>query len=573
VSTAVRLRIAYPSAPKTGVLHGAGILRGVDLPAPGDHYSLSDPVTQSPPASGCIFLDDRIDRYEVMARVLLLAPSPSENNNNFIPYALLFLRSALEDRGHEVALIDLQLGREAYEAYREELLKGPDVLGVSLFCGPAVPLAIKASRLCRRLSPRTRVVWGGIVPTISPEMVLEEPSVDYVIRYEAEESLVRFVDAVVEGRRPEDTPSIAYRRGGRLVVGPPPVDFADLSGFLPIEFEDADSDRYVFKEFHFGKRVVPIFTSRGCPYSCTFCYNHFYNRQKWRPFPVEWTLDTIDKLVRVFNIDGLLAFDDNFFVDRDRVRRILTGVGERGHDIRWWVELRIDQILQMSVAELNDFHRLGIEVVYVGAESGCDRVLRLLGKRITADNVREANRKLTETRISPCYSFIVGAPTETADETLQTVGLAMELMEANPRAWLWQFNQYTPYPGTPLYETAVKNGFRAYTSLDDWNVGWTFRSENLSSSTLSNAEMASLRYAALFQKPDHCLGNRSFVYKTIFKAFRSIFARRLRRRIFTPFIDTWAIDGIYRASEILNNLYLKTLIRRIDAGNTEIDAS
>ena len=76
-----------------------------------------------------------------MSKILLLNPSPQENINRFLPYALLFLRSVLEKRGHVVKIVDFQLGKEAYETFRNELLKKPDILGISLFCGPAVYLA------------------------------------------------------------------------------------------------------------------------------------------------------------------------------------------------------------------------------------------------------------------------------------------------------------------------------------------------------------------------------------------------------------------------------------------------
>jgi anaerobic magnesium-protoporphyrin IX monomethyl ester cyclase len=491
-----------------------------------------------------------------MSRVLLLAPSPTENDNTFIPYAILFLRSALERRGHEVSIVDFQIGAEAYSLFRAELMKQPDVLGVSLFCGPAVSLAKKASRLCRKLSPKTCIVWGGILPTISPEMVLQEPSVDYVIRFEAEVSFPMFVEALERGSGLDAVPNLAYRKGTEIVIPPPPTEWADLSDFPPISFAGMTSRKYVITGFHFGKRVLPIYTSRGCPYNCTFCYNLLYSQRKWRPFPVEWTLDTVDKLVETFDADGIMALDDNFCVDRDRVRAIFNGVRARGHRLNWWVELRVDQIQEMSIDELREFGKLGMALTYVGVESGCNRILKLFNKRITKDDIRQANRMLAQAGISAVYTFIVGAPTETESETLETVDLAMELLRDNPLATLWQFNQFTPYPGTPLYRMAIKHGFHTYETLEDWNVGWTWRDKNLSSTTLPDSSMETLRYAALFQKPDVLLKNHSLLFKMAYKPLRAVFAERLRRHIFTPFVDTWAVAGLYWGTETLNRILL-----------------
>lgn len=498
-----------------------------------------------------------------MSKVLLLASSPSENNNIWLPYALLFLRSALEKRGHDVALVDFQTGAKAYSTFETELLKKPDVLGVSLFCGPGVSLAKKASRLCREISPGTCIVWGGILPTISPEMILEEEIVDYVIRYEAEESFAAFVDQLAKGEVKGKVPNLAYKTKTKMVIPGPPTDFTELSGFPLITFDGVSSSKYIHKRLHFGKRVLPILTSRGCPYSCSFCYNLYYNQRRWRPFPVEWTLDTIEKLVKTFRIDGLLAFDDNFFVDQERAREIFEGTRARGHEINWFVELRIDQIIRMSVDELKEFEKLGLRLVYIGVESGSDRILKLFNKGITSEDVRLANRKLIQTNISPCYTFIVGAPTETSEETLETIDLATELLSENPLAAVWQFNQYTPYPGTPLYKTAIENGFRPYNNLNDWDVGWTWRDQNISSTTFSKSEMATLRYAGLFQKPDLYISNRTYPYRLAYRALRTAFRTRMRHHIFTPFVDTWTVGAVYKMTRILNRFQLDAIRKEL----------
>ncbi len=499
-----------------------------------------------------------------MAKVLLLHSSPTENFNRFLPYALLFIRSALQRKGHTVKIIDFQLGRKAYDTFRVELLKGPDILGVSLFCGPAVSQAKRASALCRKLSPGTTIVWGGIMPTIAPEMVLKEPCVDYVLRFEAEESFPQLVDALERGEDPKGTPNLAYRNGNTIEVKPPPSDVLDLSDFPPIDFTDMDDPGYANTGMHFGNRVSTIFTSRGCPHKCTFCYNMLYNFAKWRPFPNEWTFDTIEKLVKTFQIDGLIAFDDNFFADPDRVREILSWVKTKGYGLGWFVELRVDTILNMSIKELKEFYDLGIRETYVGAESGCNRLLRLFNKRIKANDILEANKMLGETKIIPRYSFIIGAPTETPSETLETVDMAVKLMDDNPRTSIWQLNQYSHYPGSPLYTLAIKKGFPPYESLDDWDVGWTLRDKMLPTTTLPDAELATIRYASLFQHPDESIGNRSLLYKLAFKLLRTSFAYRLRKHIFTPFLDTWAVDAMYKGRSMLNQWQMKQVYKKID---------
>ncbi len=497
-----------------------------------------------------------------MARILLLNPSPVEQEKRFIPYALLYLRSALERHGHTVRIIDFQMGRQAYEGFKAELSQRPDVLGVSLFCGPAVPLAKMASALCRKMSASTRIVWGGVLPTIAPEMVLRDAEADYVLRFEAEDSLPKLVAALEAGRDPRDVPNVAYLDGDEVSLKPP-APVLDLSDFAPIHFNDVDGAQYVIKNLGFGTRVAPIFTSRGCPYACTFCYNRFCNQGKWRPFPTEWTLETVDKLVETFGINSLLALDDNFFVERDRAWDIFQGVRSRGHVLNWWTEMRVDQILEMTPKDLRELYDLGVREVYVGAESGADRILKLLNKRITADDTRNANRMLAEADFIARYSFILCAPTEIRAETLQTIDLAMELLDTNPKAALWQFNRYVPYPGTPLYKFAVKHGYKPYTHLDDWNIGWTTSPGMLPSPTLSGGKYSTVSYGGLFQASDEAIKNRPPFFRAVFRIFRSIFRFRLRRHVFAPFLDTWTVAAFYKCMFFINRRRMAKLSKHL----------
>jgi radical SAM superfamily enzyme YgiQ (UPF0313 family) len=399
---------------------------------------------------------------------------------------------------------------------------------------------------------------------MAPHLVLREPSVDYVLGYEAESSFPRLVEALEQGKDPRGTPHLAYRDGDEILVTPRPSTVLDLSNYPPIEFDGMESEKYVVRGLSVGARVVPVYTSRGCPYRCTFCYNLHYNLGKWRSFPTDWILNTVDELARTFHMDGLMPFDDNFFANTEQAEAILAGVRERGHDLKWSVELRADQILQMSMAQLRRYRELGVSEVFVGLESGSDRILKLFNKGFKTDVAREANKMLAQTEIVPRYSFIIGAPTETPGETLQTVDLATELMDDNPMASVWQFNQYTPYPGTPLYKMAIKHGFQPYESLDDWDISWLDRvNKTMPTSGMSHAKLATIRYAGLFTQPNECFRHRSRAYNLAFKALRAIFKYRLRRHVFFPFIDTWAIGAIYRGLATLNGLRMKRLAGRV----------
>ena len=111
--------------------------------------------------------------------------------------------------------------------------------------------------------------------------------------------------------------------------------------------------------------------------------------------------------------------------------------------------------------------RAGVKRLHLGVESGNERVLKLLKKGETVEQIVEANRILASYPIVPLYLFMMGLPTETPEEFAQSVRLAVRLTDENPRA-VKTFNIYTPYPGTELYQKCVELGFREPQRLEDW---------------------------------------------------------------------------------------------------------
>jgi hypothetical protein len=112
--------------------------------------------------------------------------------------------------------------------------------------------------------------------------------------------------------------------------------------------------------------------------------------------------------------------------------------------------------------------RAGVRILNMGVESGSQRLLELVNKRITVDQVLEANRRLLRHGIAPSYTFMMGLPEETPDELAQTIRLALKLVDEHPGA-KWGFSIYRPYPGTELYGLLLtKYGFKPPERLEDW---------------------------------------------------------------------------------------------------------
>ena len=122
----------------------------------------------------------------------------------------------------------------------------------------------------------------------------------------------------------------------------------------------------------------------------------------------------------------------------------------------------------MSPACAQLLEKSGCRRLYFGVESGSERIQKLVGKKLTFDQLFDVNRRLAGVDIIPRYSFITGLPYESRSDLKKTVELIMRVMRENPRATITALATYIPYPGSDLYEDARKYGFEEPGTLAEW---------------------------------------------------------------------------------------------------------
>ncbi len=165
----------------------------------------------------------------------------------------------------------------------------------------------------------------------------------------------------------------------------------------------------------------------------------------------------------------VLFIDDNFFVDLRRAHEIARRIVDDKLDIYWESQgITIHSALKMDREYIGLLEKSGLKKVHFGVESGSDRILKLVNKKIRVDEVLEVNRKFKGSDIILQYNFMSGFPSETVDDIKSTVNLAFRLMRENKRAIISPICTFTPYPGTKMYDDAVKAGLRKREKLEDW---------------------------------------------------------------------------------------------------------
>lgn len=382
-----------------------------------------------------------------------------------LPLSLLCPANALAREGYDIRIID----GFASPTWKQQLIDAmkvkPLCFGVTSMTGPQILHALEGCRLVREAHPGVPIVWGGIHATLLPEQTLENPYVDIIVAGEGEATFERLVNALETGTPVSQVRSIWYKDNGKArFTGHSP--FIDLDAQPPLPYHLIEMDRY--RRRLFGGDHVSFTSSRGCTYNCAFCWEPAMNKRRWRPMQPETVLEHLKRILRDYDIRGFLFTDDNFFVDMNRAYNILDKIVRADLKISIGkLQIRADTVCRLDRDFLQLIVRAGVKRVHLGVESGNERVLKLINKGETIDQIVEANRILAEYPVVPLYLLMMGLPTETPDEFAQSVRLAIRLTEENPRA-VKTFNVYTPYPGTALYRKCLHLGLKEPERLEDW---------------------------------------------------------------------------------------------------------
>jgi len=407
-----------------------------------------------------------------MADVVLVHPIAGESlysTKSFMPLELIKL-STLVDSEYKVKIIDQRINRNwAYEL-RSELKKNPICVGITAMTGLQIKYGLKASEIVKQCSD-VPVVWGGIHASLLPKQTLEDWRVDVVVKGEGEETFYELVNRLDKGSSLNGIRGVWYKNNGKIVANPD-RPFLDLNK-LPVP-------PYHLVNLHEYVKILELTTasmetSRGCPYRCTYCYNPAYNKGKYRELEAKNVLEQIKILYEEFGIEHIYFVDDNFYTNKKRVNDILRGILHEGYDIKFSNQgIRADNLNNLTNNELCLLEKAGSIGMVIGAESGSQRILDMLNKKITVEQLLAVNRKLKRTNLLAWYNFMVGYPQETEYDIQQTVNLMLRLIEDNKNAIITNVFCYSPYPGTQLYNLSVEHGFRPPDTLEGWSsFNWT----------------------------------------------------------------------------------------------------
>ncbi|MBU0605789.1 MAG: B12-binding domain-containing radical SAM protein [Candidatus Omnitrophica bacterium] len=387
------------------------------------------------------------------------------------PLGTLYMGNELKKAGYDVRVYNI-FKHEIARTVEAIVEAKPLFAGFSTMTGLQTKYTHQMSEAVRARDKDIKIVWGGVHPTLLPEDCLKENCVDIVVMGEGEEIIVALADCLLSGGDLKGVRGIGYKSAGKLVIDSQRQFIKDLDKYEP-DWSLLDDFEKCVTTLPDGMRQMDFVASRGCPYNCAFCYNLKFNDRRWRKHSFEYVINKIGYLRREHNIRAIHFHDDNFFVDMERAFRILEAL-KNMDVIATSCMIRLEVISDDIV---NRLRALGVRRIFVGVESGSDRVLKMINKELTRETILEKFRLLSKFRdISVTAACIIGFPTETWDDIYKTIDLGVTLSEIFPDVVV-TFQTFIPYPGSRLYEVALENGFSLPRHMSEYDTFDTYKGE------------------------------------------------------------------------------------------------
>ena len=393
-----------------------------------------------------------------------------------IPLGLLYASVELVKNDFDVEIFD---ARTVEGDWRTELKRrlSDEVLclGISVMSGSPIREAVDIGAFVKELVPNIPIIWGGPHATFCPDLILrDDPNVDYVVSGYASKSFHQLCESIQENKLPTEIAGISWRENGEVqsnAKGDKTFEYIDYRD-IPYHLID---DYSVYGQLAQNRKIFSMYSALGCPYKCSFCSSpaqySTIDGKKWIPLEHEQIVDHIEYLVENYDADYIYFIDDDSFPKLKHVEGIIDEINRRGVRVGLGFRgARINEIKRMSDDFLSKLAAAGTDIMHIGAESGSNRILNLIRKDCTREDIIECNKKLARhPTITSMYNFMMGVPTETIDELKETRDLMFQLIEDNPNCIVNPPNKFRPLPGTELYELAQQEwGYVMPSTLDAW---------------------------------------------------------------------------------------------------------
>ncbi len=409
-------------------------------------------------------------------KILIFNPR-SANSKHRIPNSILQVGASIHQK-FDYVFVDGNLEDNPWKTIQNYFETGE----FKYFCstvmpGPQLKEAIPFTHKIKKLYPTTITIWGGYFAANQYKVSINSGYVDYIITGPGDVAFPSLLSAIEDGNQDciPNIKNLIYKQGDEIIITAkeallnqdnlPDLPYQYMDTFYPLK-------NYLAKTF-MGNRTLSYHSSIGCPFTCSFCAVVPIYNARWKGKSAENIFKDVKFFKENYHINAIEFHDNNFFTSRKRVLEFSKLLLEQ--NIEWWGEGRIDTINKYTDEDLYLMRKAGCKMIFLGAETGNDEVLKQMNKGGTQSGkmIKDFALRMKKVDIIPEMSFVLGMPADTEEQVykqiLWDINFIKEIKEINPNAEIIIY-LYSPVPteGSELYQQILDAGFSFPETLEEW---------------------------------------------------------------------------------------------------------
>lgn len=409
-----------------------------------------------------------------MNKVLLFNPRSAVAKPR-VPNSIMNIAASVEGMVDWV-IVDGNREADPYKTIAAYLSTGEfRYVGFSVMPGPQLHQAVPLTRQIKEQFPSVTMIWGGYFATNQYKVVMESGYVDYVINGPGDHAFPNLIKALENNTPHELIKNLIYKSGNNIIkTAKEDLIEQDTLPSLPYDKLDAmyPMKKYLGKTY-LGNRTLAYHSSIGCPFTCSFCAVVPIYEARWKAKSATTIYKDIKYIKDKWGADAIEFHDNNFFVSEKRAVEFSHLI--KPEKMNWWGMARIDTMTKFSDESLSLIREAGCKMIFFGAESGNDKILKQLDKGGTqsGEQIAAFAARLKKFDIIPEYSFVLGTPAPTPEEVMEQIDFDIQFIrrikEINPKTEIVMYT-YSPVPseGSELYDQVLAAGFSFPQKLEDW---------------------------------------------------------------------------------------------------------
>jgi len=384
--------------------------------------------------------------------ILTNLPKSIAQEDPMPPLGLMYVAAYLEKyTNHEIKILDCLIEKINHEQLRERIKQEkPDVVGITTLTFTLIDV-LKVAKITKQINPNIKVILGGPHVNIYPQETLNFPEIDFLVLGEGEKPIKDLIENINQTENLHNFKGIAFKENNKI-INPGPRELIQDLDELPFPARNLIHNKKYSSVLSENNPVTTMFSSRGCPFQCTFC-NRAHLGKTFRARSAKNVVDEMEKCKKI-GIGEIFIYDDTFTIDRQRVLDICSEIKKRNLKIYWDVRSRVDTVNEEMLNQMKD---AGCQRIHYGVEAGTQKILNVLKKGITLEQAEKAFELTRKANIQTLAYFMIGSPRETRKDIIETIKFAKKI-----KPDFVCFSITTPYPLTDLYSQGLKEKILLY---------------------------------------------------------------------------------------------------------------